>query len=136
MLRRTLDWRRREAKAEAAGAFTKDDLLAFYDRHFSQGSPHFRHLVAHVEGGRATAAAAATAAASAAAEGAAAVARGGGGDGGGAAPAPADADADALAAAAPRFEVDVDAAALDAFKATQPLMAAPAVVRPRVGPRA
>jgi hypothetical protein len=49
--RRSLDWARRAAKAEAAGALSRGDLLAFYDSHLSPGSPRYRHMVTQIWGG-------------------------------------------------------------------------------------
>ncbi|KAI8465691.1 MAG: hypothetical protein J3K34DRAFT_395999 [Monoraphidium minutum] len=103
--RRTLDWGRRAHKAAAAGGVTRGDVLEFYDRHLSEGSPGYRHLRAEVWGGGAAPAAAAGAdseAAAAAADG---------------------------AVAAIRDEIVVVEGQLPAFKRSQPLWAAAEAAR-------
>ncbi|GBF97149.1 insulin-degrading-like metalloprotease [Raphidocelis subcapitata] len=107
--RRTLDWARRQAKADAAARITKADLTAFFDRHLSPASPGYRLLCTQIWGGGAPAAGAAGGAAEEAAAAAVAAAEG---------------------APPVSFAFEVAGSQLAAFKASQPLWLAPAVARP------
>jgi hypothetical protein len=109
--RRSLDWARRQHKADAAAAVTREDLLAFYDRHLSEGAPGYRQLSTEIWGGAPVDAAGA----------------GVGADGEGA---KAAGIAEAGGTGEVRFEFEVGEGELEAFKLSQPLWPAAAVARP------